>query len=92
MYPKQVLTKSKAGKQEARVLIDQGKYIRYKYVDSKTGTADKKVRLILDYKGKKEHYFLIPLKQDRKLMIKPKETKSEAKDIYDEKKRGVIKF
>ena len=90
MYPKEVLTKNKAGKEEARVLIDQGRYIRYKYVDAKTGKADKKVRLILDSKGEKEHYFLIPLKQDRKLMIQAKN--AECKDVYDEKSKKIVKF
>ena len=92
MYPKEVLTKSKAGKEEARVLIDQGKFIRYRYIDTKTGKADKKVSLIMDSNGNKEHYFLIPIKQDRKLMIEQKTPKSESKEIYDDKNKKVIKF
>ncbi len=90
MYPKEVLTKNKAGKEEARVLVDQGKYIRYKYEDIKTGKADNKVRLILDSNGKKEHYFLIPIKQDRRLMIHAK--KAECKEVYDEKSKKIVKF
>ena len=91
MYPKEVLTKSKAGKEEARVLIDQGKFTRYKYIDTKTGKADKKVSLILD-SGKKEHFFLLPLKQGRRLMIEQKNMKSESKHIYDEKGKKVFKL
>ncbi len=67
MYPKAVLTKD--GK--ARVLVDKGKFFRYKYVDPKTGKTAEKGKNMLVLKGEKDEYlYLIPLKDGRLLGIK----------------------
>ena len=92
MYPKEVLTTNQAGKTEARVLLDQGKYTRYKYIDQKTGKGNTKVSILLDSAKGKEHYFLIPLKQGKKLMIYDKSMKSENKAVFNQKTKEVVKI
>ncbi|RLI85699.1 MAG: hypothetical protein DRO98_06560 [Archaeoglobales archaeon] len=73
MYPQEVLAKSKKGKIEVRSLIDRGSYVRYEYLDPKTGErSEEKVKLILRREsGEMEEYFIIPLKQEgRYLMLR----------------------
>ncbi len=82
-YPEEVLTKSKKGKIEARVLVDSGKFVRYEYVDPETGErGENKVKIVL-YNGRDyEEYFIIPLKQgNRKLLIQAE--KKEDRKIWN---------
>ena len=70
-YPKDVLTKSKTGKIEARVFIDEGRFVRYGYIDTKTGDKEKKIKICLIKKDGIESYFIIPMRDENKfLMIK----------------------
>ena len=80
MYPEEVLTKTKKGKIEARVLLDQGKFITYQYVDPDSGEKENKTKLILKGKETKE-FFIIPLKDGRSLLL-PVEPKGKRK-IWD---------
>ncbi len=79
-YPEEVLTKSKKGKIEVRSLIDSGKFVRYEYLDPKTGKrSENKVKIVL-YNGKDyEEYFVIPLKQKNKSLLLNAERKADRK-------------
>ncbi len=82
-YPEEVLTKSKKGKVEARVLIDHGTFVRYEYIDPETGErSEDKVKLILKAGDDYEEYFVIPLKQkNRYLMLRS--SKKPDRGIWD---------
>lgn len=87
-YPESVLTKSKSGKTEVRALDSKGKYVLYHYLDSETGKlSSKKQKLILKSKeGNFLQWFLIPLQQEKQLMI-PTDSKESEKKIWNEKKK-----
>ena len=89
-YPKEVMTRSRAGKEEARVLVDRGAFVKYRYVDKETGKEDKKVSVILNGEQGREHFFIIPLKGERSLLIKQK---SEGlKKVFNENTGKVVEF
>jgi len=91
MYPKEVLTKTKRGKVEVRVLVNKGEFIRYEYIDPETGErTQNKTKLILKTREGTEEYFLIPMKDGRILML-PTESKGKRK-IWDSKKNKPIEF
>lgn len=85
-FPDEILTTSKKGKKEARLLIDRGTYVRYEYIDIETGKrSENKVRLVLIHKDKTlEGYFIIDTKSPRKLMLPTKDESPRA--IFDGKK------
>ncbi|MFQ6010234.1 MAG: hypothetical protein ACE5J7_03895 [Candidatus Aenigmatarchaeota archaeon] len=87
-YPESVIAVTGKGKREVRLLIDRGKYVRYRYIDPKTGrSTGKKVKLVL--KGKKqEEFFVIPMAGRRNLMIVLKPEKG--KKVWDRKKAVKI--
>ncbi|MBU5575241.1 MAG: hypothetical protein QXF15_01990 [Candidatus Aenigmatarchaeota archaeon] len=89
-YPEKVLTKTKKGKLEARSLIDSGKYVRYEYIDIKTGKREEnKIKLVLkNSNGKIEEFFIFPLKGNKFLMV-PTEVKKERYILSGKK---IIKF
>ncbi len=76
-YPKEVLTVSKKGKVEVRKLIDRGEFVRYEYLDPKTGKkSENKVKIVLrNSKGEVEEYFIIPLKQRGRYLLLRAENK-----------------
>jgi len=86
-FPDSVLTTTKKGEVEARMLIDRGKFVRYRYVDAETG-EDKgggKVKLVLSPEnGGMEEFFVIPTKGGRSLLLKA-EVKGE-KMLWDGEK------
>ena len=87
-YPESVLTKNKKGDIEVRNLISRGKFVMYDYRDPKTfqQVENKKVKLYLkDEEGKIEEYYLIPLKGERFLMIKPKEVEEKERKVWNQK-------
>lgn len=68
-YPEEVVTISKAGKKEARILKERGKYVIYEYQDIETSRKENKVKLaLLSSEGKRKEFFLIPLKQQNKYL------------------------
>ena len=83
-YPDSVITINKKGKKEVRVLLDKGNYLRYGYIDIKTGKQEAKTSIILN----KEHFFIIPLKDGKSLLLK-KEEKSSIK-VWDKEKKKLI--
>ncbi|MCD6368051.1 MAG: hypothetical protein J7L45_03120 [Candidatus Aenigmarchaeota archaeon] len=87
MYPEEVLTRTKKGKIEARVLKDRGEFITYEYIDPKTNKKENKIKLILKGKEVKE-FFIIPLKDGRSLLL-PAEPKGKRK-IWDPIKNKTI--
>ncbi len=71
-FPSEVLTRTKKGEVEVRSLIDRGRYVRYNYLDPETGESMEggKVKLVLlSDAGRKEEYFIIPMKSKRDLLI-----------------------
>ena len=75
-YPNSVITYSKKGNQEVRLMVDKGKYCRYQYVDPKTGKLVEKGKtsiMLKNSEGKLEHFFLIPIKGERFLTLKLKD-------------------
>ncbi len=90
-FPDEVITVSKRGKREVRVLVDRGRYIRYEYLDPVTGKkSENKVKLVLlTEDGKQEEYFIIPLKQEGKFLLLKAEVKGNRK-IWDEKKKKAV--
>ena len=46
-YPEDVITINMQGKQEVRVLQEKGQYVKYNYLDLKTGKETSKYSLIL---------------------------------------------
>ncbi len=88
-YPESVVTKSKKGVLEARILMDKGEFVRYKYKDIKTGKEDKKYKIVLKKNGEiVEEYFVIPLKDGRFLMIES-ELKGKRK-VWDPEKEEEV--
>ena len=84
-YPESVLTKSGNNKTEVRSLVDHGKFVRYEYRDPETGVkTGNKVRLVLMGGSGDEEYFIIPMKDGRRLML-PAEVKGE-RMLWDGKK------
>ncbi len=84
-YPESVLTKSKKGKIEVRSLIDRGRFVRYEYLDLRTGKrTENKVKLIIKTEKGTEEYFIIPLKQKGRFLLML--TESKPKKIWDGRK------
>ncbi len=90
-FPEEVITVSKRGKREARVLVDRGKYVRYEYLDPVTGKKNEnKVKLVLVTEdGKQEEYFIIPLKQEGRFLLLKAEVKGNRK-MWDGKKKKAV--
>jgi len=86
-YPKETLTKN----QEVRVLEEKGSYIKYTYIDPKTGKPIKKGKysLILKSESPKKHLFIVPLKTGKSMVVKDEIEKRKIK-IYDKEKNKVI--
>jgi len=87
-YPDSVLTQGKKGL-EVRTLVTRGKFVICEYRDPNTmQLVDKKQKWILkDEKGNVKEYFIIPLKDGRKLMVEPKEKKSEDIKVWNREKQ-----
>ena len=78
-YPESVKTKDRKGNEEVRVLVDKGKFVRYQYMNPKTGkiVENNKTSIIIKNKqGKEEHFYMIPIKGNKFLTIPLKEEKS----------------
>lgn len=73
-FPDSVLAESAKGK-EVRNLISRGGYVLHEYLDPETTKPLGKKKLYLkDDKGFSEAFFVIPLKGERSLLIKARET------------------
>lgn len=79
-YPKDVLTKTRNGKTEARIFIDSGIFVRYGYIDIKNEKEERKTKIYLHSKKGVEGFFLIPMK-DGKRFILIKDTDKKWEDI-----------
>ena len=89
-YPESVLTKDRKGNLEVRVFVDKGQYVRYQYMDPKTGkiVEKSKTSIILKNKeGEEEHLYIIPLQQNKSLIIKPTSGEKTRKVWNKEKKK-----
>jgi outer membrane lipoprotein-sorting protein len=85
-YPKEVLTKNKKGEYEVRLLVSKGKYVKYQYMDPKTGkiVENGKFSIIMKSESGEEHLYLIPMK-GRFLAIPVKDEKKHRK-VWDGEK------
>ncbi len=90
-YPKEVLTKSKTGKIEARILEEEGQYYIYSYEDIASGKKENKTKLILKNQDKHKEFFLIPLKERGKFLALESEPKDEIA-VWDPKTKSVRKI
>lgn len=91
-YPKETIAINKQGKEEARILIDKGEFIRYKYKDIKTGKEISKYTILLRTDKGMEHYFVVPY-QGKELVVKRVAEKgSKKRMVWDEKNKKVMEF
>ncbi|MCX8174337.1 MAG: hypothetical protein N3F63_07020 [Thermoplasmata archaeon] len=89
MYPEEVFTTSRKGVREVRVLIDSGKFFRYKYVDPESGKAEEKVKILLVTDGGRvEEFFVFPVKGSKFLFV-PQEYKGR-RAVWDGEKPIII--
>lgn len=86
-YPKETLTKNN----EVRVLEEKGEYLKYTYIDPKTGKLIKqgKYSLILKSESSKRHLFIIPIKGNRSMIVKD-EIDNEKRKVWDKKNNKAI--
>jgi hypothetical protein len=88
-YPEEVLTTSKKGKVEVRSIIDLGKFVRYEYLDPKSGVkTENKIKLVLKTDAGFEEFFIIPMKDNRSLLI-PMVTKGDRK-LWDKNRNEAV--
>lgn len=73
-YPESVITKDKKGNKEVRLLVDKGQFVRYQYMDTKTGKIVEKGKssIILKTAEKEEHLYIIPINTRKALVVYPK--------------------
>jgi len=88
-YPLETLTDNK----EVRILVEEGKYIKYTYIDPKTGKLIKegKYSLLLKSETSKRHIFVIPLKDEKSMIVKDDIEPRQIK-IYDKNNKKEISF
>jgi len=91
-YPESVLTKNKKGETEIRNLLSRGIFVKYNYIYPETGKIAEhgKFSIILKDRetGKQEHYFMIPMKDERFLAIPQKEKKE--RKLWNEKNKKAV--
>jgi len=82
-FGEDVLTKDRKGNLEVRNLVSRGKFVLYDYRDPKTfkQVESSKRKLYL----KDEEFYLIPLKGERWLMIKPKVPEDKVRKVWNDK-------
>ncbi|MBW2984352.1 hypothetical protein KY361_04510 [Candidatus Woesearchaeota archaeon] len=88
-YPDSVITHNRKGDAEVRVLVDKGRYCRYQYTDPKTGRLVEKGKtsiMLETADGKKEHFFLIPVKGGRFLALSLKDAEK-ARKVWNKGKK-----
>ena len=90
-YPEEVLTTSKKGKLEVRNLVDRGRFVRYEYLDPDSQErTESKIKLVLIAEDSAEEFFIIPMKDKRKLMI-PMDAKG-ARKVWDPNKNKAVEL
>ncbi|MEM4336570.1 MAG: hypothetical protein QXG86_01030 [Candidatus Woesearchaeota archaeon] len=90
--PKDVIAVTKDGKEEARILIDKGEFIRYKYRDLNTGKELKKYSILLRSDKGIDHYFLVPYKGKELVVKKFSESKTKKRKVWNEKTERIVEF
>ena len=87
-YPKDCYTKN----QEVMVLEEKGQYVKYTYIDPKTGKPVKegKYGLLLKSEDSTKHLFVIPLKDKSMIVKDEKEERKTA--IFDPKTKKEMDF
>jgi hypothetical protein len=85
-YPESVFTENKKGEKEVRLLVSRREFVKYQYLDPKTGKIVEKGKssIILKTPAGEEYTYLIPIKQGKALAIfsksEPKQRKVWNKD------------
>lgn len=88
-YPEETIAINKKGKKEVRVLKEKGQYVKYNYLDLKTGKETSKYSLFLKSENKQEHLFIVPMKTGKSLILK-QEIDNKKRKIWDNKKKKAI--
>ncbi len=70
---------------------EKGQYVKYNYLDLKTGKETSKYSLILKSDSSKKHLFIIPLKNNKSMIVKDEKEDRKIK-IYDKDKKKEISF
>jgi hypothetical protein len=94
-YPEKVITFDKKGNREVRLLVDKGKFVRYKYMDPASGKIVEKGKfsiILRNEKGKEEHLYIIPLQKNKALVVWPSKEKKKRKVWSKEKSREINLF
>ena len=91
-YSEETITTNKQGKKEVRVLQEMGQYVKYNYLDLKTGKETSKYSIILRSESKQEHLFIVPIKSGKSLILKQETDNKKRKARDKEKKRAVTVF
>jgi len=93
-YPYPVITGDKKGSKEVRLLVDKGRFVRYQYMDPRTGDTveNGKYSLILQTPKGEEHLYIIPIKGNRALVVYPKDKAKERKVWNPAKKKAEKLF
>lgn len=86
-YPEEVITVSKKGVKEVRILEKRGVFVIYKYKPINGNEENKKKLCLLSNNSEREDYFMIPLKDGRILLI-PDKKKKDIK-VWNEEKKVV---
>lgn len=90
MYPKEVIAESKRGEKEARIFLESGKYLIYRYLSLKNMRFERKFKLVLKSENGAREYLVIPLKGEKRFLMIEKEDDCLSKKIWSEKE-GVKK-
>jgi hypothetical protein len=88
-YPNGTFTKNK----EVRVLEEKGQYVKYTYINADTGELIKKGKysLLLKSEDSRKHLFIIPLKNNKSMIVKEEADTNETR-IYDKENKKEITF
>ncbi|MEM4166482.1 MAG: hypothetical protein QW153_01205 [Candidatus Bilamarchaeaceae archaeon] len=92
MYPEETITTTSKGEKEARVIVDDGRFVVYEYKKLDGKKVEGKYSILLVYKdGKKERLMIVTLKNEKEMIVDRVEIKGEMA-MYDEKNSKVVKF
>ena len=87
-YPNEVITHDRKGNREVRLLVDRGEFVRYRYMDPKTGKIVEKGKfsvILKSSRGKEEHLYIIPIKEKKALVVWPSQEKKK-RMVWSKKK------
>ncbi|MFO8016795.1 MAG: hypothetical protein R6U32_06845 [Candidatus Woesearchaeota archaeon] len=90
--PAKTLTKIEGGKTACKVLVDEGRFVRYSYIDTDTGRVEERYSIILDNGKEKDHYFIEQKHGKEEITKRTQEKESRKRKIWDSKQEKIIEF